>query len=66
MVAFTVGVGLTATVAVIGVTEQLLAVGVIVKVTVTSALVVLVKEPLTLPVPLAPRPCYTPDYLLSS
>ena len=52
----TVGVGLTKTVAVIGVPAQLLAVGVIVKVTVTGAVVVFVKVPLILPAPLAAIP----------
>ena len=55
-VAIAVGVGLTNTVAVIGVPGQLLAVGVIVKVTVTGALVVLVNVPLILPDPLAEIP----------
>ena len=50
------GVGLTSTVAVIGVPVQPLALGVIVKVTVTGALVVLVSVPLMLPVPLAAMP----------
>jgi hypothetical protein len=44
------------TVAVIGVPGQLLAVGVIVKVTVTGALVVLVNAPLMLPAPEAAIP----------
>ena len=52
----TVGVGFTSTVAVIGVPEHPLAVGVIVKVTVTGALVVLVSVPLMLPLPLAAMP----------
>jgi len=46
------GVGFTSTVAVIGAPGQLLAVGVMVNVTVTGALVVLVNEPLILPLPL--------------
>ena len=50
------GVGLTSTVAVIGVPKQPLAVGVIVNVTVTGALVVLVNEPLISPAPLAAMP----------
>jgi len=55
-VATAFGVGLTNTVAVIGVPVQPLALGVIVKVTVTGALVVLVSVPLILPVPLAAMP----------
>ena len=55
-VAVTVGVGFTSTVAVIGVPAQPLAVGVIVKVTVTGAVVVLVKVPLISPAPLAAMP----------
>ena len=51
-----VGVGFTSTVAVIGLPEQPLAVGVIVKVTVTGALVVLVSVPLMLPLPFAAIP----------
>lgn len=50
------GVGLTNTVAVIGAPGQPLAVGVIVKVTVTCALVVLVSVPLISPAPLAAIP----------
>ncbi|MNQ59301.1 hypothetical protein D3C85_735340 [compost metagenome] len=50
------GVGLTSIVAVIGVPGQLLTVGVIVKVTVTGAFVVLVKLPLMFPLPLAAIP----------
>ena len=50
------GVGFTSTVAVIGVPLQPLAVGVIVKVTVTGTLVVLVNVPLILPAPLAAMP----------
>ena len=59
-VATALGVGLTKTVAVIGVPEQPLAVGVIVKVTVIGALVVLVKEPLMLPEPEAAIPVTVP------
>ena len=55
-VAIAVGVGFTKTVAVIGAPSQLLAVGVMVNVTVTGALVVLVNVPLILPVPLAAIP----------
>ena len=51
--AFTVGVGLTSIVAVIGVPAQPLAVGVMVKVTVMGEVVVLVSVPLILPAPLA-------------
>ena len=51
-----VAVGLTRTVAVIAGPAQPLAVGVMVKVTVTGALVVLVNEPLILPAPLAAMP----------
>lgn len=54
--AFTVGIGFTTTVAVIGVPVQPLALGVIVKVTVTGAVVVLVSVPEILPVPLAAMP----------
>ena len=54
------GVGFTSTVAVIGVPGQLFAVGVIVNVTVTGALVVLVNEPLILPEPLAAMPVTVP------
>ena len=50
------GVGFTNTVAVIGVPEQLLAVGVIVNVTVTGAFVVLVKVPEIFPLPLPAMP----------
>lgn len=50
------GNGFTMTVAVIGAPGQLLAVGVMVKVTVTGAVVVLVSEPLILPEPLAAMP----------
>jgi len=59
-VATAFGIGLTTTVAVIAVpvhvTPALVYCGVIVKVTVTGALVVLVSEPLILPVPLAAIP----------
>jgi hypothetical protein len=55
-VATAFGEGFTMTVAVIGVPGQLLAVGVIVKVTVTGALVVLVNAPLMLPAPEAAIP----------
>jgi hypothetical protein len=54
--AVALGVGLTSTVAVIGAPGQLLAVGVMVKVTVTGALVVFVKVPDILPAPLAAMP----------
>ena len=50
------GVGLTSTVAVTGVPGQPFAVGVIVKVTVTGALVVLVSVPLIFPLPAAAIP----------
>src|SRR5437868_1258679 len=53
-VATAFGIGLTTTVAVIEDPLQLLAVGVMVKVTVTAALVVLVSVPDILPAPLAP------------
>lgn len=55
-VAVASGVGFTITVAVTGAPGQPLAVGVIVKVTVTGAVVVLVKIPLISPVPLAAIP----------
>ena len=55
-VATAFGVGLTRTVAVIAAPGQLFAVGVIVKVTVTGALVVLVSEPDMLPEPEAAMP----------
>ena len=55
-VATALGVGFTSTVAVTGVPEQPLATGVIVKVTVTGAFVVLVSEPLIVPEPLAGIP----------
>jgi hypothetical protein len=48
-VATAVGIGLTRTVALIGVPLQPLAVGVMIKVTVTGALVVFVKFPLIFP-----------------
>lgn len=54
------GVGLTSTVAVIALPVQPLAVGVIVNVTVTGALVVLVKVPLISPEPFAPIPVTVP------
>ena len=55
-VATAVGVGFTNTVAVIGVPGQPLAVGVMVNVTVTGAVVVLVSVPLMFPAPLAAIP----------
>lgn len=55
-VAVAVVTGFTKTVAVIGVPEQPLAIGVMVKVTVTGAPVVLVNAPLIFPVPLAAIP----------
>ena len=55
-VASATGVGLTSTMAVIGVPEQPLAAGVIVNVTVTGELVVFVSTPLILPVPLPAIP----------
>ena len=54
------GVGFTSTVAVVDGPGQPLAVGVIVKVTVTGALVVLVSEPLMLPLPEAAIPVTVP------
>ena len=57
---FTLGVGFTSTVAVIGAPVQLPDVGVIVNVTVMGTLVVLVNEPLILPVPLAAIPVTVP------
>ena len=54
--AVTIGVGLTITVAVIGVPEHPLAAGVIMKVTVCAVLVVLVRVPLMSPLPLAGIP----------
>ena len=53
-VATAFGVGFTSTVAVTGVPEHPLAVGVIVNVTVIGAVVVLISVPLIVPVPLAP------------
>ena len=50
------GEGFTKTVAVIGVPPQVLAVGVIVKVTVIGAVVVFVSVPLMSPLPLAAIP----------
>jgi hypothetical protein len=55
-VATALGVGFTKTVAVMGVPGQPFAVGVMVKVTVMGALVVLVKLPLMLPLPLSAIP----------
>ena len=60
-VATALGVGLTVTVDVIGVPGQLLAVGVMVKVTVIGTLVVLVNEPLMLPLPEATMPVTVPE-----
>ena len=54
--AFTVGFGLTSTIAVTGVPAQPLAVGVMVNVTVIGTLVVLVKIPLILPAPVTAIP----------
>ena len=59
-VATAFGVGLTSTVAVIGAPPQLLAVGVMVKVTNTGARVVLVSVPLILPTPLPGIPVTVP------
>ena len=59
-VATALGVGLTNTVAMMDVPGQLLAVGVMVKVTVIGALVVLVKEPLMFPLPLSAMPVTVP------
>jgi hypothetical protein len=56
VVVIAVGVGFTVTVAIIALPEQLLAVGVMVKVTVTGALVVFVKLPLMSPLPLSAIP----------
>ena len=50
------GLGVTNTVAIIGVPVQPLAVGVMVKVTVTGEVVVFVSAPLMLPVPVAAMP----------
>jgi hypothetical protein len=55
-VATALGVGLTITVALIGVPLQPLATGVMVKVTVTGALVAFVKLPLMVPLPLEAIP----------
>ena len=55
-VATTLGVGFTSIVAVIGVPAQLFAVGVMVNVTVTGALLGFVKAPVILPDPLAAIP----------
>ena len=55
-VATALGIGLTSTVAVIGVPAQPLAVGVMVKVTVTGAVVVFARAPLIFPVPLVAIP----------
>ena len=52
----TVGLGFTITLAVMEVPEQVAGLGVIVKVTVTGAVVVLVSAPLILPLPLAAIP----------
>ena len=54
--AIALGLGFTNTVAVTGVPVQPLAVGVMVKVTVTGEVVVLVSAPLIFPVPLAAMP----------
>src|SRR5690242_14422841 len=64
-VATALGVGFTSTVAVIGAPGQPLAVGVIVNVTVTGALVVLVNVPLMLPEPLAAIPVTVPVLFLA-
>ena len=55
-VATAFGLGFTSTVAVMGVPAQLVAVGVMVNVTVTGAVVVFVKAPLMFPDPLAAMP----------
>jgi len=57
---FIVGVGLTNTFAVTGVPEQPLAVGVMVKVTVTGLLVVFVNVPEIFPLPLPAIPVTLP------
>ena len=62
-VATALGVGLTKTVAVIAAPGQLFAVGMIVKVTVIGALVVLVSVPDILPDPLAAMPVTVPVLL---
>lgn len=59
-VAIALGVGLTNTVAVMGIPVQPLTVGVIEKVTVTGAFVVFVKAPLISPVPLEAMPVTVP------
>lgn len=59
-VAVAFGVGFTSTVAVMGAPGQLFAVGVIVNVTVTGALVVLVSVPEMSPAPLAAIPVTVP------
>ena len=59
-VAIALGVGLTSTVAVMGVPLHPFAVGVMVNVTVTGALVVLVSDPLILLLPLASIPATGP------
>ena len=64
-VATAVGVGLTNTVAVIAAPGQPFAVGMIVNVTVTGALVVLVSIPEMFPDPLAAMPVTVPVLLLS-
>ncbi len=64
LVTLTVGVGLTPTVAVIAVPGQPLAVGVMVNVTVTKALVVFVNVPLISPLPLAAIPVTVPVLFL--
>lgn len=61
---FTSGIGSTVTVAVIGAPVQPLFDGVMVKVTVTGALVVLVSVPLILPDPLAAIPVTVPVLFL--
>ena len=55
-VAIATGEGFTITVALIGAPEQPFAVGVMVNVTVTAAVVVLTRAPVILPVPLAAIP----------
>ena len=60
----TVGVGFTTTVAVVVEPTQPLAIVVMVKVTVTGAIVILVKEPLMFPVPLAGIPVTDPVLFL--
>ena len=63
-VTLTVGVGFTTTVAVIAVPGQPFAVGVMVNVTVTLALVVLVNDPVISPLPLAAMPVTVPVLFL--